>query len=96
MVYHNLSMSLNHHVPIFYLQSLNGEVFFVFSSRILEKLCYYDGAVALLMAFLQHNCVHRLTRWLWLVLFMSNLATPPRVTSPVLGHVTLLYIDLAP
>lgn len=83
MVYHNLSMSLNHHVPIFIctVTEWGGLLLFTYM-----WVAITNGAVASVEVFLYHE----LSIVTILVLFMSGL-TPPPVTSPVLGHVTLLY-----
>lgn len=93
MVYHNLSMSLNHHVPIFNCTVTRwGGLSLLFRHLTNCKLTVLSATP---LAFLHHTHRHTQTDW-WprLVTFMSSLNPPPPcVTSPVLGHVTLLYID---
>lgn len=81
MVYHNLSMSLNHHVPIFICTVTERGGLFMFTLM--------WGAVTV------HFCTNNCPEWLFLVLLHVPFNPSPHVTSPVLGHVTLLYISWA-
>lgn len=91
MVYHNLSMSLNHHVPIFNCTvtiwggvSLSNCKLRVLSATSLASSAPHTHTHT-------HTDTHRYGR-IWLRSCPVS-TPPPYVTSPVLGHVTLLYID---
>lgn len=91
MVYHNLSMSLNHHVPIFNCTvTRRGGLSLRFRHLSNCKL-RVPSATSLAFSTTPHTQQTDGCVWLHSVLQPRPPPPPFRVTSPVLGHVTLLY-----
>lgn len=95
MVYHNLSMSLNHHVPIFNCTvTRRGGLSLRFRHLSNCKL-RVPSATSLAFSTTPHIHTHNRLMAVFGYIHVQSPPTPPppsfRVTSPVLGHVTLLY-----